>query len=195
MKQILLAVTGPDSFGVVYTTASALSKLGCNFINMNQTTLCNQFSSLMIVEKPEELSNEDIQQSVKKELCEKGFDMSVTTRDIVRGEETLTEGEPFVITVDGPQEGSKDILTAFTHVFYEGRINIDSFRSIEQPTDEDGKPLEKARVLLVFEVTVPFDADRKALHRTLADIAHDRHLSMSMQHRRIFEAIHRIIVG
>ena len=29
MKRILVAVTGPDSFGVVYTTSDTLNKLGC----------------------------------------------------------------------------------------------------------------------------------------------------------------------
>ena len=193
MEQILLAVTGPDSFGVVYTTTLALQKLGCAVVDMSQTTLCGQFSSLMIVEKNSEVSNDEVQETVKSMLKENGFDMSVMTRNIVIGEETVTEGEPFVITVDG--SSSRDILMAFTHVFYEGHINIDSFRSIVQKTDEDGNPLEKARVLLVFEVTVPFSADRKALHRTLSDIAKDRGLSMSMQHRRIFEAVHRVAVA
>ena len=76
---------------------------------------------------------------------------------------------------------SRDILTAFTRVFYEGRINIDSFRTIEVKLDDAGNPLPQPRVLLVFEVTVPPEVDRKALSRTLSDIAHDRHLSMSMQ--------------
>lgn len=90
---------------------------------------------------------------------------------------------------------SRDILTAFTRVFYEGRINIDSFRTIEVKLDDAGNPLPQPRVLLVFEVTVPPEVDRKALSRTLSDIAHDRHLSMSMQHRRIFEAVHRVSIA
>lgn len=193
MKRILVAVTGPDSFGVVYTTSDTLNKLGCSIIDMNQTTVRNQFSAIMIVEKPESVTDEEVEKTVKEALKSKGFSMSVLVREYVPGEATVTHGEPFVLTVDGTD--SRDILTAFTRVFYEGHINIDSFSTIELTTDDAGDPLPQPRVLLVFEVTVPPEVDRKALSRTLNDIAHDRHLSMSMQHRRIFEAVHRVSIA
>ena len=53
MEQVLVAVTGPDRSGVVYTVAEALHKLKCSFVDMDQTTVRNQFSSIMIVEKQE----------------------------------------------------------------------------------------------------------------------------------------------
>lgn len=193
MKQILVAVTGPDSFGVVYTTSRTLNEIGCSIIDMNQTTVKNEYSAIMIVSKSDELSNEEIEKTVKSALKAQGFSMSVLIREYVPGEATVTVGEPFVLTVDGTN--SQDILTAFTRVFYEGHINIDSFSTIEVKNDDNGDPLPKPRVLLVFEVTVPFDVDRRALSRTLADIVHERHLSMSMQHRRIFEAVHRVSIA
>ena len=193
MKRILVAVTGPDSFGVVYTTSDTLNKLGCSIIDMDQTTVRNEYSAIMIVDKPESVGDDEVAKIIKEALKGKGFDMSVLVRDYVPGEATVTQGEPFVLTVDGTD--SRDILTAFTRVFYEGRINIDSFRTIEVKLDDAGNPLPQPRVLLVFEVTVPPEVDRKALSRTLSDIAHDRHLSMRMQHRRIFEAVHRVSIA
>lgn len=192
MKEIFVAVSGPDSFGVVYTTAAALGKMNCSFIDMNQTTVRNQFSSIMIIKKPDSLTNETVAENVSKALKDRGFDMSVTVRDYVPGDATITTGEPFVVTVDG--EDSKGILEAFTRIFFDSKINIDSFRSIENFTDDLGNKVE-GRILLVFEVTVPTDIDIKALHRTLADISKEKHLSMSMQHRRIFEAVHRVNVA
>lgn len=187
MEQVLVAVTGPDSFGVVYTAAAALNSAGCSIVDMNQTTVRNQFSAIMVVDNPKGLSNEELARTVEKGLDEAGFDMAVTVRDFVPGKAVLTAGDPFVITVDGSD--CKDILLAFTRIFYEGRVNIDSFRSIEIAPESAGA---SKRELFVFEVTVPPEIDRKSLHRTLADIVHERKLSMSMQHRKIFEAVHRV---
>ena len=173
MKRILVAVTGPDSFGVVYTTSDTLNKLGCSIIDMDQTTVRNEYSAIMIVDKPESVGDDEVAKIIKEALRGKGFDMSVLVRDYVPGEATVTQGEPFVLTVDGTD--SRDILTAFTRVFYEGRINIDSFRTIEVKLDDAGNPLPQPRVLLVFEVTVPPEVDRK--------------------HRRIFEAVHRVSIA
>ncbi len=190
MEQVLVAVTGPDRSGVVYTVAEALHKLKCSFVDMDQTTVRNQFSSIMIVEKQEALSKEEIRSAVNHALEEKQYDMSVLVRECVPGKAVITKGEPFVLTVDGKE--SKEIILAYTKIFLESKINIDSFRSIENVANEDGEVISRGKDLLVFEVTIPFEVDRKALHRTLYGIAKDHNLSMSMQHRRIFEAVHRV---
>ena len=48
--------------------------------------------------------------------------------------------------------------------------------------------------LLVFEVTIPLAVDRRALHAVLRDRARSMGLRTNMQHRDIFEAIHRVAV-
>ncbi len=188
MDKILVAVTGPDRSGVVYSVAEALNQLKCDFVDMSQTTVADQFSSIMIVNKPSSLTNEDVKCAIVNLLQKRGCNMSVDIQDYQPGAFVHTEGEPFVITVDGAN--SKGLLVAFTRIFFEGKINIDNFRSIRQDSDD-----KEEKVLLVFEITVPYDIDRRALHKTLSDIAKERHLSLSMQHRQIFEAIHRVSVA
>lgn len=188
MDKILVTVTGPDRAGVVYSVAEALSKLNCDFVDMSQTTVADQFSSIMVVNKPKNVSKKEVHDGVEAVFSKRGFNMWVDVLDYQPGAVFHTEGEPFVVTVDGTN--SKGLLLAFTRIFFEGKINIDNFRSINQ---EGFDGIEK--VLLVFEITVPFDIDRKALHKTLSDIAKDHHLSLSMQHRQIFEAIHRVSVA
>lgn len=184
MAQFLVGLAGPDSSGVVYTVTEELNKIGCNVVDMSQTTLRNQFSSIMIADNPKDIPLDKVKEHVGKALEHRGFDMALTVTPYQEGKARITVGEPFVITVDGKE--SRDILTSFSRIFYEGRINIDSFRIIEE-NDEN-----RHRVMMVYEVTVPTDIDRKALHRTLSEIAKSNGMSMSMQHRRIFEAIHRV---
>ena len=42
MKRILVAVNGPESFGVVYTTTDTLNKLGSSIIYMDQSNVINE---------------------------------------------------------------------------------------------------------------------------------------------------------
>ena len=53
-------------------------------------------------------------------------------------------------------------------------------------------PEEEKRALLVFEISLPMEIDRNALRRTLKDKARTLGLQLSMQHRDIFEALHRV---
>ncbi len=189
MEKVLIAVAGPDKAGVVYSVAEAVAGLKCDFVDMSQTTVDEQFSSIMIVNKPKTVSNEELRKAILEVLQSRNFHMSVVVMDWLPGADSKTVGEPFVITIDG--HNSKGLLFVITRIFYEGRINIDSFRSIvESSASSDDSKSEK--LLLVFEVTIPFEVDRKALYRTLSDIAKERNLSVSMQHRQIFEAVHRV---
>ncbi len=189
MEKVLIAVAGPDKAGVVYSVAEAVSGLKCDFVDMSQTTVDDQFSSIMIVNKPKKVSNEELRKAILEVLKSRNFHMSVVVMDWLPGTDSKTVGEPFVITIDG--HNSKGLLFVITRIFYEGRINIDSFRSIVESSAGSDDP-NSEKLLLVFEVTIPFEVDRKALYRTLSDIAKERNLSVSMQHRQIFEAVHRV---
>ena len=60
-KDILVAVMGLDQPGVVAATAETLTRLNCNIEQMSQTTLRHQFSSIFLVNKPEDLKSEHIE--------------------------------------------------------------------------------------------------------------------------------------
>ena len=46
----------------------------------------------------------------------------------------------------------------------------------------------------VFEVSIPTDLDTRSLHRVLLERAKSLGLSLTMQHRDICEAVHRVTV-
>ncbi len=192
MDRVLISVAGPDKAGVVYSVAEAVNELECNFVDMSQTTVDDQFSSMMIVSRPEGVTNEQIKDKVLEIFKNRGFEMSVVVMECKHGESVKTIGEPFVMTVDG--QNSRGLLLAFTRIFYESGINIDSFRSIDQSVF-DTEIQKSEKYLFVFEITIPPTVDRKALHRTLNDIAAERNLRLSLQHRQIFEAVHRVTIA
>ena len=46
----------------------------------------------------------------------------------------------------------------------------------------------------VFEVSVPTELDTRSLHRVMLERAKAMGLNLTMQHRAIFEAVHRVNV-
>lgn len=183
MSKIVVSVIGLDSPGVVYTVSSTLSTLECNIEEVSQTILKNQFAAIFVANKPASLDNEIIHTSLSDAIEKRGMHLSVTIRDFEQGDDrTAIESEPFVVTVDG--EDRFEIISAFSKIFADQQVNIENLKAL-MPEDE-------RRALLVFEIALPMEIDRNALRRTLKDKARTLGLQLSMQHRDIFEALHRV---
>ena len=73
----LVAVIGLDQPGIVATVSSALTRLGCNIEEMTQSTLHDQFSGIYLLNKPEGLSNETLNEEISKALEARKFHLSL----------------------------------------------------------------------------------------------------------------------
>ena len=179
MSKIVVSVIGLDCPGVVYAVSSTLSALECNIEEVSQTILKNQFAA----NKQESLDNGTIHTQLSKAIESRGMHLSVTIRDFEEGDTSgSAESEPFVVTVDG--EDRFEIIAAFSKIFADQKVNIENLKAL--------MPEEEKRALLVFEISLPMEIDRNALRRTLKDKARTLGLQLSMQHRDIFEALHRV---
>ena len=87
------------------------------------------------------------------------------------------------MTVDG--EDRFEIIAAFSKIFADQKVNIENLKAL-MPEEE------KRPTCWVFEISLPMEIDRNALRRTLKDKARTLGLQLSMQHRDIFEALHRV---
>lgn len=181
MSKIVVSVIGLDCPGVVYAVSSTLSTLECNIEEVSQTILKNQFAAIFVSTKPDSLDNGIIHDAIAKAIENRGMHLSVTIRDFEEGLRNV-ESEPFVVTVDG--EDRFEIISAFSKIFADQKVNIENLKAL--------MPEEQKRALLVFEIALPMEIDRNALRRTLKDKAHTLGLQLSMQHRDIFEALHRV---
>ena len=183
-KDILVAVIGLDQPGVVAATAETLTRLDCNIEQMPQTTLRHQFTSIYLVNKPEGLDNDNIVLELRTAYQAKKFLLSVSNRDYEEPKASqVIEGEPFVISVWGPDRN--DIIGTFARICAEQSINVESLKAFRIENDQS---------LQVFEVVVPVTVDTRALHRVMGERAKAMGLRMNMQHAAIFEAIHRVRV-
>lgn len=182
-KRIVVAVIGLDMPGVVSAVSAVLSAQGCNLEEVSQVTLHGQFALIGTVEKPEALSNDAVEAALKAEIRDKSLHQSVLVRDFEPPVTSETAGEPYVVSVWGPDRSG--IIAAFSKIFAGERINIESLRAF---------PSGEGDYFTVFEVSVPAAVDRRALSAVLEGRARSLGLSARLQHRDIFEAVHRVKV-
>lgn len=181
---VVVSVIGLDCPGVVHAVSSMLTALRCNIEEVSQTILKSQFAAIFIVTLPENLERAELQRVLAAELDQRNMHLSVTIRPMEQGCD-FDPGpcEPFVVTVDG--EDRLAIVSSISGMFAEHRVNIENLKAI-RPEDAP------SRCVLVFEIALPLSIDRTAFRQTLQSRATDMGLSLSIQHRDIFEAVNRI---
>lgn len=182
MDRVLVGVFGLDRPGIVSAVSAVITRRGANLEQVSQVTLHGQFALMCVVQKPVDVTKDDIEGDLTEEIRRRKLNQAVLVLDFVEPPEAAP-GEPYVISIWGPDRN--DIITTFSKILAEQRINIESLRAF---------PIEDGQSLQVFEATIPMEVDRRALHRTLIDRAQAMGLRCNLQHRDIFEAIHRVKV-
>ena len=180
-NNVVVAVIGLDQPGIIACVSSVMTRLGCNIVEMTQSTLHSQFAGIYLVRKPAELSNDALNEEIVSAVTAKRFKLGIVTRDYEEPAPHAQSVEPFVVSVYGPDRN--DIVGTFAHMFGEQKINIEALRAF---------PIGDGSSMQVFEVSVPADLDTRSFHRMMIDRAKAMGLNLTMQHRAIFEAVHRV---
>lgn len=183
MNKIVVSIIGLDAPGVVCVVSSTLAEMQCNIEEVSQTILQNQFAAIFVTTCPPTLSLDVLKATLEERITAKKMLLSVTIRAISKPPTPPIPTEPFVITVDGPD--TPGLISGISKVFAEQYVNIENMKAI-MPEDDD------THALIVFEVALPLSLDFNSFRRTLGAKATHLGLKWSMQHRDIFEAIHRV---
>lgn len=185
MRKFTTSFLGRDCPGVVATVSHLFGDLGCNIEAMSQTMLYGEFAAIFIVSVPDNQTIDSVREFMEAGLAKAQVDLSVLVRPAIGSQwgEQL-KCEPFVVTVDGPD--GPGLIGAMSKIFARQDVNIENLTAI---LDNDKK---KGNALFVFEVMVPESVDLGRLRRELNCEAHKLKLRVSVQHRHIFEAVHRI---
>ena len=184
MQKYTASFLGRDCPGVVATVSRLLGESGCNIVEVTQTILSGEFAAIFVVQAPDGGTGEALREQLIAGLAEAEVDLSVLVRPAIEGQ--WSQGlncDPFVVTADGPDKPG--LIAAMSRVFARHGVNIESLKAILGEGGAD-------RALFVFEVMVPESVDLGRLRRELACEGQTRHLRVSVQHRDIFEAVHRV---
>ena len=195
MEKYTASFLGRDCPGVVAAVSRLFGDMGCNIEAMSQTMLSGAFAAIFVVSMPEKMATapaggegacgaDCLRLRLEEGLERAGVDLSVLVRPAIA--EQWGAGlscEPFVVTVDGPDRPG--LIGGMSRVFGRHGVNIENLKAI---LGEGGE----GRALFVFEVMVPDSVDLGRLRRELALEATNLNLRVSVQHRDIFEAVHRV---
>lgn len=184
MNKVIISVLGPDGPGIIAMVAKILFACECNIENVSQTILQNEFSGIFIVSTPADLSTGALSSRLKEGLAplrQHSFIKSLSAEG--SGFDT-TSSEPFVITTRGPDQ--KGLVARITEVIARHGVNVTNLQAIFKGGDNPGDNI------MIYEVDVPPATDSEKLQQDLRTKSDELGLTISIQHRRIFETINRV---
>ncbi len=184
MKKIIISVLGKDRPGIIAAVTKTLFEQDCNIENVSQTILQNEFSGIFISLVPESVQIDHLQEAFEKRLSRMGLFAFVKTLEPGRHKDSPVDSEPFVITTRGPDR--KGLVAEITEILARHRVNVTNLQAVfkggADPNDN----------IMIYEVDIPSQIDRKVLAARLKAKAEELELEISIQHKKIFEAINRV---
>ncbi len=184
MYKVVVSFLGRDCPGIVHAVSSLMNELDCNIDEVSQTILHSEFAAIIIVDAPDSLPLETLHQKLEAGLAARKVDLNITTRLFDGASWGTGKTEPFVVSVDGPDRPG--LIAGITGVFSRHKVNIENLKALMPGGARDG------HALIVYEVALPEGVDPAVLRQELRVAAEAMNVRMSMQHRDIFEAVHRI---
>ena len=184
MKKVIISVFGPDRPGILAAVSRVLHEQDCNIENVTQTILQSEFSGSFIADMPEHLAAAALNHFLGQVLAPMRLHVHVNDLESATPITTGANAEPFVITTRGPDR--KGLVAGVTHVIASYGVNVTRLQAVFKGGDNPGDNI------MIYEVDVPVTTNTHAFHRDLQDKAVELGLVISIQHRRIFEAINRV---
>ncbi|MDR2455953.1 MAG: amino acid-binding protein [Deltaproteobacteria bacterium] len=186
MNQALVTIIGRDRPGIVHQVSQVLASQGCHILGLSQTTLLGQFTGTFSAKGPESLSLERLSEVLGQSLEGSSLSHWIAPPAEGYGQEAAPS-EPYVITLRGPDR--LDLIPEVTKTVASFEANIDNLRAVAVTAgqDEEASPL-----VLVLEITVPVTVKQNVFRQALSLTAEELGIEISLQHRDIFEAIHRV---
>ena len=176
-------VLGPDRPGIIAAATRALFEKGCNLEDVSQTSLQGQFVGIFVASPPAELSGEELLRALRRRLDPLG--LSVETRRIpATSPPPAAAAEPYVITTVGPDRPG--LVAGIAGLLADYGANITNLKAIARSRREG------LEYVTFYEVDLPATADGAAFRSALRARAGELGLDVNLQHREIFEQVHRV---
>ena len=185
MSKLVASFLGRDCPGVVSAVAGLMEEARCDIVELSQTILAGEFAAIFIVNAPEGTDETALSRHLQLGLAERGVDLSTIVRPAIEDCWASDEHcEPFVVTADGPDRPG--LIAGMSGVFSRHGVNIENMKAV---LGEGGE----GHALFVFEVMVPPAVEISRLRQELISQGQRLSLRVGVQHRDIFEAVHRVL--
>mgnify|MGYP000659298519 FL=1 len=184
MDKAIIAILGQDRPGIVAAVSKSLFEQDCNIENVSQTTLQFVFAGIFIISMPTDLSTESLHQNLAAALTPLGLEVHITLFETTTTPVSPPRSEAYIVTTKGPDR--KGLVAGISEVIARFEGNITNLQAVFKGGDDPGDNI------MIYEVDVPPQTDQQALYQELKRRAQELALDIDIQHRNIFEAIHRV---
>lgn len=184
MNKVIISVLGTDRPGIIAAITRVLFHNDCNIENVSQTILQSEFSGTFITALPDDLAAEELHRRLKAEMNPLNLEVHVKAVDPHPPHGQTVASQPFVITTRGPDQ--KGLVARVTEIIARYGVNVTNLQAVFKGGDDP------ANNIMIYEVDVPLECDQKSLESDLRATADALGLRISIQHRKVFEAINRI---
>jgi len=183
MNKTAVFVLGPDRPGIIAAVAQTLFEQGCNLEDVSQTSLQAQFVGIFVASAGGTGVEKELLRALRERLDPLG--LFVHLRPVgLADEPPARRCEPHVITTVGPDRPG--LVAGITGLLAQYGANITNLKAIAR-SDREGQ-----EYVTFYEVDIPAGTDRLAFRADLRARARALGLDVNLQHREIFEQIHRI---
>ena len=184
MNKVIISIVGHDRSGIIAAASKVLFEQNCNIENVSQSTLQFVFAGIFIASTPEDLAVESLHKSLTAEMAPLGLDVHITSLEPAAAPIAPSQDEAYIITTKGPDR--KGLVAGISEVIARFEGNITNLQAVFKGGDDPGDNI------MIYEVDIPPRTDQQSLYRELKKRANELKLEIDIQHRNIFEAIHRI---
>jgi len=183
MSKAVVFVLGPDRPGIIAAVSQVLFEQGCNLEDVNQTCLQSQFVGIFMAALSGTVREGELLCALRERLDPLGLFVHLRPVDPA-GERTQLPCEPYVITTIGPDRPG--LVAGITGLLAHYGANITNLKAVSRADRE------RQEYVMFYEVDIPADTDRQAFRAALRQRAQELGLDVNLQHREIFEQVHRI---
>ncbi|BDV01991.1 amino acid-binding protein [Thermodesulfomicrobium sp. WS] len=183
MEKFAVSVMGHDRPGILAAVSETVFGLGCNIEDVSQTILQGEFAAIMIVARPPHVPLAQVDAALRERLAPMG--LGVFVRPLDEGWQPAVPGEPFVLTTRGKDQPGN--IAAVTRALAQLGCNVTQFRAVLLPAAEEGEEM-----VMILEIDVPQGVHHRVVRAAVAQACQPLGMEVSLQHRDVFENIHRV---
>jgi len=181
--KIVVFVLGPDRPGIIAAVSRTVFEQGCNLEDISQTSLRGQFVGIFIASARGGIREQALLGALR-ERCEP-LGLGVYLRPVGDAEAPAAHPpEPYVITTVGPDRPG--LVAGITDLLARQGANITNLKAVSRGARAGQE------YVTFYEVELPADIDRTRFRAALRERSRELGLDVNLQHREIFEQIHRI---
>jgi glycine cleavage system transcriptional repressor len=185
MNKLIVTVLGKDRPGIIALIASRLYDMGCNLENVNQMILQHQFAGFFIVEASGHQDPAAFKNELDRLIAGNDLNIHVNSLDAETGPPPVSVfPETFMITTIGPDQ--KGLVARFSKIMADFGANITHLKAVFKGGNN---PLSN---IMTYQIDIPEDADPAGLFAALREKGAELGLDVRIQHKKLFETIHKI---